>query len=47
VLTCMVKARHFGDLEDPNSTVSTLIRARKGYPLHPEWDTEPSVYYVD
>jgi phenylacetyl-CoA:acceptor oxidoreductase subunit 1 len=47
VNACMVKARHFGDLHDPDSEVSMLIRARKGYPLHPEWGTEPSVYYVD
>jgi phenylacetyl-CoA:acceptor oxidoreductase 27-kDa subunit len=44
---CMVKARHFGDLEDPASEVSRLINTRKGLPLHPEWDTDPSVYYIE
>jgi molybdopterin-containing oxidoreductase family iron-sulfur binding subunit len=47
VHTCPVTARHFGDLDDPQSNVSALIGARKGYQLHPEWGTEPSVYYVD
>ncbi|MBN1367633.1 MAG: 4Fe-4S dicluster domain-containing protein [Dehalococcoidales bacterium] len=47
VNACMVKARHFGDLDDPDSEVSMLVRGRKGYQLHPEWGTEPNVYYID
>src|SRR4030042_3234805 len=43
VLTCMVQARHFGDLEDPQSNVARLIRGRKAHQLHAEWGTEPSV----
>ncbi len=46
VTTCMVKARHFGDIEDPNSNVSVLIKKRGGFVLRPELGTEPSVYYV-
>jgi molybdopterin-containing oxidoreductase family iron-sulfur binding subunit len=46
VNACPVRARHFGDLEDPNSNVSILIRDKKGMPLHPEYGTEPSVYYI-
>jgi phenylacetyl-CoA:acceptor oxidoreductase subunit 1 len=44
---CQVKARHFGDLNDPESNVTVLIRERMGRPLRPELGTEPSVYYVE
>jgi len=46
VNACSTSARTFGDLDDPNSSVSRLIRERRGYQLHPEYGTEPSVYYV-
>jgi len=47
VNNCPTKARYFGDLNDMKSKVSVLIRQRKGFQLHPEFGTEPSVYYVD
>lgn len=47
VLACPAKARYFGDLDDPESGVSCLIRDKKGFQLHPEFSTEPSVYYLD
>lgn len=43
---CPVEARVFGDLDDPSSNVSELIKTRKGYQLHPEFETDPSVYYI-
>jgi phenylacetyl-CoA:acceptor oxidoreductase 27-kDa subunit len=47
VNNCPTKARYFGDLDDTNSKVSILIRRRKGFQLHPEFGTDPCVYYID
>jgi len=46
VVACPTEARKFGDLNDPASEVSTLIRARGGFQLLAEYDTNPSVYYL-
>ncbi|HEY97170.1 MAG TPA: 4Fe-4S dicluster domain-containing protein [Dehalococcoidia bacterium] len=46
VIACPTEARVFGDLDDPNSEVSRKLREEKGVQLHPEYGTEPSVYYV-
>ena len=46
VANCPTIARHFGDLDDPLSEVSVLIKERGGFTLHPEIGTGPSVYYL-
>ena len=44
--TCPTKARHFGDLEDPESEVSLLSRDPRAVQPSPDWGTDPSVYYL-
>lgn len=46
VITCPPKARYFGDLDNPESEVSRLIKEKRGFQLHPEYGTDPSIYYV-
>lgn len=46
VADCIGRARHFGDLDDPNSEVSRLLASREYTQLHTEFGTKPSVYYL-
>lgn len=46
MVLCPGRARHWGDLDDPNSEVSKLIREREYQQLLPEQGTKPSVYYL-
>ncbi len=55
VRNCMAKARYFGDLDDPDSEVSQLIRSREGFQVCPAVspgtaettpEEEVSVYYL-
>ncbi len=46
VNSCPAKALVFGDLEDPDSELSTIVRARNATQLRPEMGTNPSVFYV-
>lgn len=43
---CPVQARHFGDLNDPDSNVSRLLRTRRVFRLKEELGTEPRIWYV-
>ncbi|MBI2215690.1 MAG: 4Fe-4S dicluster domain-containing protein [Candidatus Rokubacteria bacterium] len=46
VANCASRARVFGDLDDPHSEVSQLVRLRGGEQLQPELGTRPNVYYL-
>ena len=47
VNACPAEARVFGDLHDPESKVSRLIRQRGGRQPLAEANTDPSVYYIE
>ncbi len=43
---CPVGARKFGDLNDPDSEVSILLKTRRVWRLKEEYGTEPMIWYV-
>lgn len=43
---CPARARFWGDLDDPHSDVSKLLREREYMQLLPEMGTKPSIYYL-
>lgn len=47
VVCCPTKARTFGDLDDPNSDVSRMIREKHAYVLLEEQGTRPQVHYFN
>jgi phenylacetyl-CoA:acceptor oxidoreductase subunit 1 len=46
VNACIADALHFGDLDDPDSNVSQLLRQHKNFRMHAELATEPGFYYL-
>jgi tetrathionate reductase subunit B len=46
VETCVGGARVFGDLADPSSAVSRLVREHEAKVLKPEMGTQPHVFYI-
>lgn len=46
VLACPTKARAFGNLNDPHSEVSQILRNRVAYRLREDLGTAPRVYYL-
>ncbi|MEZ5788607.1 MAG: DmsC/YnfH family molybdoenzyme membrane anchor subunit [Xanthobacteraceae bacterium] len=46
VNACIADALIFGDVEDPYSNVSVLLREQRHFRMHEEVGTEPSFYYV-
>jgi Fe-S-cluster-containing dehydrogenase component len=46
VMACPTRARHFGDLGDPQSKISQLVAERGGYDLMPEMGYKPVNKYL-
>ena len=46
VLACPTHARHFGDLDDPQSGVSRLVAERGGFGMLPELGYKPVNQYL-
>jgi Fe-S-cluster-containing dehydrogenase component len=47
VVNCPVKARIFGDLEDPISKIALVIVQKRAWRMQEHLGTEPAVYYAD
>lgn len=46
VNACIADALNFGDLDDPDSNVSRLLRSHKSFRMHAELKTEPGFHYL-
>jgi Fe-S-cluster-containing dehydrogenase component len=47
VLSCPSGCLNFGDLADPESEVARLLKTGRAEVFHPEFKTQPSVYYLN
>ncbi len=46
VNSCIADAMHFGDLDDPDSNVSLLLKEHKHFRMHEELGTGPGFHYL-
>lgn len=46
VAACPTKCMYFGDLDNPNSPVSEILKVRKSKTLIPEAGTNPQLYFL-
>jgi len=46
VNACIADALHFGDIDDPDSNVSHLLREQRCFRMHEEVGTAPGFYYL-
>jgi Fe-S-cluster-containing dehydrogenase component/DMSO reductase anchor subunit len=46
VNACIADALHFGDVDDPQSNVSQMLRKHKNFKMHAELKTEPGFFYL-
>jgi phenylacetyl-CoA:acceptor oxidoreductase subunit 1 len=46
VNSCIADALHFGDLDNPDSNVSRLLREQKHFRMHDELGTQPNFLYL-
>jgi len=46
VAVCPTHCMHFGDLDDPNSNVSLLLKSRRAHALLTEAGTKPQIWYL-
>ena len=46
VICCEGQAIHFGDLNDPTSSVSKILKSQENFRLKPEEGTGPAMYYL-
>jgi phenylacetyl-CoA:acceptor oxidoreductase subunit 1 len=46
VNSCISGAMHFGDVNDPDSHISELLKETEHFRMHEELGTDPSVFYI-